>query len=73
MIAAQEYLAAYVFQEFGAADITYILPGTLDWSLAEQEKLFALIGDTTPIGVRLLSYSTMRPVKTVSALYYETV
>lgn len=72
MIAAQEYLAAYVAREFGAAAITYILPGTLDWALTEQEKLFALVGDTAPIGVTLLSYSTMRPVKTVSALYYET-
>ncbi|HAA37922.1 MAG TPA: hypothetical protein DCE00_03510 [Firmicutes bacterium] len=72
MTAAQEYLAQYVAQHHGAAAITYILPGTLDWPITDQDKLFALIGDTAPIGVYLTEQGTMRPIKTVSALYYET-
>lgn len=73
MTAAQDYLAQYVAQHHGAAAITYILPGTLDWPITEQEKLFTLVGDTAPIGVHLTEQGTMRPIKTVSALYYETI
>ncbi|HZK24894.1 MAG TPA: hypothetical protein VFC74_05860 [Oscillospiraceae bacterium] len=73
MTSAQEYLAQYAAQQHGAEAITYILPGTLDWPIEEQEKVFTLVGDTTPIGVHLTAQGTMRPIKSVSALYYETV
>ncbi|HHX73651.1 MAG TPA: hypothetical protein GX699_01955 [Firmicutes bacterium] len=72
MAAAQAAMAEYVAAQWGAARITYILPGTLDWPLEEQEKIFALLEGGEAIGVQLTPQGTMRPVKTVSALYYET-
>ena len=71
MCSAQEYLTRYVAERFSAAPITYILPGTLDWPMEAQKQLFTLVGDTEPIGVTLTAHNTMRPIKTVSALYYE--
>lgn len=68
---AQDYFARYVAQHYQAKEITYFLPGTYDWPLDEQAKLFALLKDASVIGVELTPSGTMRPMKTVSAIYYE--
>ena len=47
-------------------------PGSIpDWPLAEQGKLFQLLGDArSAIGVELLDSGFMKPVMTVSGIYF---
>lgn len=71
MSCAQDYFARYVARHYQAGEVTYFLPGTYDWPLAEQAKLFALLENAAAIGVELTASGTMRPIKTVSAIYYE--
>jgi len=68
---AQDYFAHYVARHYQTKEIAYILPGTYDWPLVEQEKLFSLLNAAAAIGVELTASGTMRPIKTVSAVYYE--
>jgi hypothetical protein len=67
-------LENHLKERFGTGVTSTMNPGSLaDWPLAEQHKIFSLLGDAcTKIGVRLTENTMMVPVKSVSGLMYES-
>ena len=63
-----------LYKRYNLEDASYMSPGSLtDWPISEQKKLFKLLGDVKKaIGVELLDTYIMKPVKTVSGIYFPT-
>ena len=72
--AAVEYATARVMEDHGIPKLAMMNPGSLpEWPLAEQAKLFALLGNTEAgIGVRLGDNMFMYPTESSSGLMFET-
>jgi hypothetical protein len=64
----------HLVQSFHPGKSATMSPGSLpDWPITEQEKLFALLGDTQQaIGVRLTESMLMVPTKSISGIRFPT-
>lgn len=71
---AIDYIKKEINEKYLPGSSSVMNPGSLiDWSITEQKKLFALLGDLEgEIGVRLTESSLMLPKKSVSGLIYPT-
>ncbi len=71
---AINHLNDYVKKKYALRDISHMNPGSLsDWPLTQQKNLFSLFGNVEDlIGVRLTDSSVMRPLKSVSGIYFPT-
>ena len=71
---ARESFEKILYKRYNIEKASYMSPGSLaDWPLSEQKKLFGLLGNVKKtIGVQLLETYIMKPVKTVSGIYFPT-
>ncbi len=71
---AKEYFESYILDKYGIEKVSYMSPGSLsDWPIEQQKPLFQLLGDVTgAIGVELMPSYIMKPVKSVSGIYFPT-
>lgn len=68
------YLSEYVQRKYALGQMSHMNPGSLeDWPLTQQKELFSVFGDVEElIGVRLTENCVMRPMKSVSGIYFPT-
>jgi len=69
---ASQALDEHLQDQFRPGRISRMSPGSLeDWPLQEQQKLFALLGNTKDaIGVQLTESLVMTPIKSVSGIRF---
>ena len=62
-----------IIARFNTGVLSHMNPGSLeDWSIYEQKKLFALLGEgVSSIGVSLLDSMVMYPDKSESGIFFE--
>ena len=72
--AASAHLRRHIEERYRPGKITSMSPGSLkDWPLTQQRELFSALGDVEgAIGVRLTESFLMRPMKSVSGVYFQT-
>ena len=71
---ASQALGEHLLQVYQIGNTSTMNPGSLaDWPLAEQRKLFSLLGNTAEtIGVQLTESLLMLPTKSVSGIVFPT-
>ncbi len=71
---ARETFERILFDKYNIEKASYMSPGSLsDWPIDQQKQLFELLGDVKgAIGVELLPSFIMKPVKSVSGIYFPT-
>jgi len=71
---AINYLTSHVKETYALGDMSHMNPGSLEsWPITEQPKLFSLFGDVEElIGVKLTDSHLMRPLKSVSGIFFPT-
>jgi hypothetical protein len=69
---AAAWLAARLEKRYGVGPLSNMSPGSLeDWPIAEQTKLFSILGDTErTVGVRLTDSLLMVPRKSISGILF---
>lgn len=73
MRSAGSYLEAHLKQTYNLAEISRIAPGEAIGTVAQQQRLFSILGDVErSIGVRLNTNNIMIPEKSGSGIYFET-
>jgi hypothetical protein len=72
LIAAVEYVTAYIKEEFKLGEVALMNPGELkDWPINQQAPLFELFGgEEKAIGVSLSRGGAMRPLKSRSGIVF---
>jgi cobalamin-dependent methionine synthase I len=68
------YLRDYLAEHFQPGNLSRMNPGSLpDWPLPEQRPLFAILAEgPRAIGVELTEQFLMRPIKSVSGIWFPT-
>jgi len=70
---ASNYLQNHLITSYGLTELTRIGPGEALGPIAQQQKLFSVLGDVeSEIGVRLSPHNLMVPEKSSSGIYFET-
>ena len=70
---AVDELNKHLVETFHPGKSATMSPGHADWQLTEQQKLFALLGDTqSAIGVQLTDSMLMLPTKSISGIRFPT-
>jgi hypothetical protein len=71
---ATQYLEQYLAREYALGQLSKMNPGSLDdWPITQQKALFALFPNVEElIGVRLTEHFLMRPLKSISGIYFPT-
>jgi hypothetical protein len=74
VVKVRDYLKEHLQSRFRIKGLSTLGPGQLrDWPLEGQRTLFSLLGDVQgAIGVKLTESLLMRPVKSLSGLYFPT-
>jgi len=68
-----EYVENHLSGRFGLGTLSNMGPGQLDWPIAEQRQLFAILGEVTgKIGVTLTDSLLMVPRKSISGIIFPT-
>jgi len=69
---ARSYLPAHLERKYAPGHLSNMAPGSLqDWPISQQAPLFSLFGDAeSKIGVSLTDSFLMRPLKSVSGIYF---
>lgn len=71
---AESYLRGHIKEIFQIKSLSAMNPGSLeDWPLSEQQSLFRVLGNVhESIGVELSGSYLMKPIKSVSGIYFQT-
>ena len=71
---AVDFLTNHMKQRHALGQMSHMNPGSLtDWPITQQKQLFALVDDVEgQIGVVLSENCVMRPLKSVSGIYFPT-
>lgn len=66
------HLRQHLDRKYAPGKLSTMSPGSLaDWPISQQAPLFSLLGDVeSKIGVRLTDNFLMRPLKSVSGIYF---
>ncbi|MDD4859162.1 MAG: vitamin B12 dependent-methionine synthase activation domain-containing protein [Dehalococcoidales bacterium] len=74
VLSAVDFLTARMKQRHELGQMSHMNPGSLtDWPITQQKQLFALFEDIEgQIGVLLSESCVMRPLKSVSGIYFPT-
>ncbi len=71
---AVSYLKDYLTSNYALGQLSHMNPGSLeDWPITQQKELFSILGNVKQtIGVELTERCLMRPLKSVSGIYFPT-
>jgi len=71
---AVNYLKDYLTRNYALGQLSHMNPGSLDdWPITQQKELFSILGNVKrTIGVELTERCLMRPLKSVSGIYFPT-